>query len=272
MTVTDTPTHRAEPDDTQVLFEEARQRRKRRWLIAGITALVVVVMALGITIGLLVSRGGGSTRPVSPAGPAPSVAAASAKVSFSIRPVLCYAPTYAVPAGQAPSTGPLPACSPSTQLTASNLQVAPDSGNVNGYTSNSNVNADPQFATYPSTTSSNGEQSQEVLLPGTATSGSSGRYVLGPAGLTRTAIASARAISESGQWTVRLGLTPNGSAQWDSLAAQQFHAIVGVVINGQVVSAPITQPTQRSFASFDGQLQISGGFTEHQAKAIASGL
>jgi predicted nucleic acid-binding Zn ribbon protein len=272
MTITDTPTHQAKSDEAQVLFEEARQRRKRRRLMTGITALIVVVMALGITIGLLVSRGGGSARPVVPAGPAPSAAAVAAKVSFSIRPVICYAPPYAVPAGQAPSTGPLPACSPATQLSASNLEVTPDGGNVNGYTSNSNVNADPQFATYPSTTSSNDKQSQEVLLPGTATSGSSGRYVLGPAGLTRTAIGSARAISESGQWTVRLGLTPNGSVQWDSLVAQQFHAIVGVVIDGRVVSAPITQPTQQAFTSFDGQLQISGGFTEYQAKVIASEL
>jgi hypothetical protein len=272
VTITDTPPQLAEPDETQVLFEEARQRRKRRWLIAGITAPIVAVIVLGITIGLLVSHGSGNApRPVAPATPAPATGAV-AKVSFSIRPVLCYAPNYAVPVGQAPSTGPLPACSPSTQLTAANLQVAPDSGNVDGYTSNSNVNADPQFATYQSTTSSNGKQPQEVLLPGTATSGSLGRYVLGPAGLTRTAIASARAISESGQWTVRLGLTPNGSAQWDSLAAQQFHAIVGVVINDQVVSAPITQPTQQAFTSFDGQLQISGGFTQHWAETIAAEL
>jgi preprotein translocase subunit SecD len=228
-------------------------------------------MVLGITVGLLVSRGGASTRPVSPAVPVSSAAAVTAKVNFSIRPSLCYAPPYAAPAGQAPSSGPLPACSPSTQLTASNLQVAPESGNVNGYTSNSNVEADTQFATYPSTSSPNDKQNQDVLLPTTPADGPD-RYVLGPVGLGRNAIAHAHATHIGGQWAIFLALTPRGARQWDSLAAQQFHAVVGVVINGQVVSAPITQPTQSSFTSFDGQLQISGGFTEHQAKEIASGL
>lgn len=271
MTITDTPKHRSKSDEAQVLFEEARQRRKRRRLIAGITVLIVVVMVLGIIVGLLAtSSNGGSPRPVVPAGPAPSATAAG-KVSFSIRPVLCYAPTYAVPVGQAPSAGPLPACSPSSQLTASNLQVAPDSGNVNGYTSNSHVNADPQFATYPSTTSSNDKQGQDVLLPTTPADGSA-RYVLGPVGLDRSAIAHAHVTHIGGQWAIYLALTSKGSEQWDTLAAQQFHAIVGVVINGRVVSAPITQPTQQAFTSFHGQLQISGGFTEHQAKVIASEL
>ena len=140
-----------------------------------------------------------------------------------------------------------------------------------GFTSNANIGADPQFATYPSTTSSNSTDSQGVvLLPGTSTIGS-GRFVLGPVGLARGAIATAQANNESGQWTILLRLTPNGAAQWDALAAQQFHAIVGIVINGQVVSAPITQPTQRAFTSFDGQLQVVS-LPEHLGKTIASEL
>lgn len=91
-------------------------------------------------------------------------------------------------------------------------------------------------------------------------------------GLDRSAVAHAHATYLDGQWAIDLALTPRGSEQWDNLAAQQFHAIVGVVINNRVVSAPITQPTQQSFTTFDGQLQISGGFTEHQAKVIASEL
>ena len=162
-------------------------------------------------------------------------------------------------------------CSPSTQLTASNLQIDPDSGNVNGYTSATNISVDPQFASYPSTTSSNSELDQDVLLPGSPGQGSD-RYVLGPAGLTRTAIARAYVTNPSGEWVIDLLLTPKGSAQWDKLAEQQFHAIVGFVVNGHVVSAPITQPTQSSFTSFDGQLQIGGGLTEHQARVIASKL
>jgi len=48
--------------------------------------------------------------------------------------------------------------------------------------------------------------------------------------------------------------------------------LTGVVINGHVVSAPVMQPTELSFTSFDGQLQMSGGISEQQAKAIASEL
>lgn len=269
MTITDTSTHRVEPDETQVLFEEARRRRKHRRLVSGIVAVVVIL--LGITIGLLATRGAGRPpRPVTPASPASASAAALAASSFSIRPVLCYAPPYAVPPGQASSAGPLPACSPATQLTTSNLQVTPDNNGVNGYTTN-NIKADPQFATYPSTTSSSNMQGQDVLLPGTP-SGGSNRYVLGPVGLGRGAIASARAIYINGVWAVNLLLTHKGSAQWDSLAQQTFHEITGVVVNGHVVSAPMMQPTQSSFTSFDGHLQISGAFSAHQAKAIASEL
>jgi hypothetical protein len=39
-----------------------------------------------------------------------------------------------------------------------------------------------------------------------------------------------------------------------------------------VVSAPITQPTQTAFSSFDGRLQVSGGLSEHQAEAVAAAL
>src|ERR1700722_2100693 len=61
------------------------------------------------------------------------------------RPALCNAPPFTVAKGKPASTGPLPTCSPSTQLTAANLQVTPNSSNVNGYTSNSNIPDDTAF-------------------------------------------------------------------------------------------------------------------------------
>ena len=272
MTITDSPTETARVDEAQLLFPEAKQRRRRRWLITGISTFAFLVV-LGIVVGLLATQGGAgdSTRPQANPAPAPP-ATAVANAGFSIRPVLCYAPPYSVASGQAPTTGPLPTCSASTALTASNLQVEQDSNNINGYTYNgSNVDSDPQFATYPSTTLSNAHGGQTVLLPGGPAEGSA-RYVLGPAGLTRSAIAHAGIIKSSGQWAIELSLTPKGSAQWDALAVDQFHAIVGVVVNGHVVSAPIMQPTQSVPTSFNGQLQISGGFTQRQAKIIAAEL
>ena len=47
--------------------------------------------------------------------------------------------------------------------------------------------------------------------------------------------------------------------------------VVGMVVKGQLVAAPLTQPLQFSFTSFNGMVQI-GGFTGQQAKALASQL
>ena len=269
MTITDTPSHRAEANEAQVLFEEARQRRRRRWTIGGVVLAFVVV--IGIAIALLVSTGSGSTRPVATASPAPATVTAASASKFSIRQVLCYAPPYTGASGQTPVTGPLPTCAPPYQLTTSNLEVTPASNNVNGYTSTANIDPDPQFASYPSTSSMGERPQQTIILPGSPSNGST-RYVLGPVGLNRSAIAHAGVTEEAGQWLIRLTFTPKGAAQWDTFAARTFHEISAVVINGHVVTAPITQPTQSSFTSFDGQVQIAGGFTEHQAKVIASEL
>lgn len=185
------------------------------------------------------------------------------------RPVLCYAPSFSVSKGQQPSTGPLPTCSSATQLTAANLGVTPNSSNINGYSYNTNIAPDDQFATYKSTPPLNDNKDATVILPGTSAEGST-RYVLGPAQLTGTAVHSASAQLNNGQWTVNLVLTSPGSAAWDAFSKEQFHAMIGVDLDGQVISAPITQPTQSSWTSFNGNVQISGSFTENQAKTLAT--
>ena len=189
------------------------------------------------------------------------------------RPASCYAPAETVAKGAAPTTGVLPTCAASSALTATNLAVKPDSSNVNGYTSNSNnIPVDPQFATYPSTPATSDDKNATVLLPGTSSSQGTGRYVLGPAMLTGTAVKSASAQLVSNQWAVSIVLTGPGSTAWDTLSQQQFHAIIGIDLDGQVISAPITQPSQAAFTSFNGQVQISGSFTQDQAKTLATEL
>jgi preprotein translocase subunit SecD len=71
---------------------------------------------------------------------------------------------------------------------------------------------------------------------------------------------------------VDINLTGPGSAAWDNLAKQQFHSIIAIDLDGQVIDAPITQPTQGSFTSFGGTVEISGGFTETSAKNLATDL
>src|SRR5664280_1031386 len=188
------------------------------------------------------------------------------------RPALCYAPAETLAKGAAATTGALPTCAAGSALTLTNLAVKPDSSNVNGYTSNNNVPVDPQFATFPSTPATSDDKNATVLLPGTSSSQGTGRYVLGPAMLTGTAVKSASAQLVSNQWAVSIVLTGPGSTAWDTLSQQQFHAIIGIDLDGQVISAPITQPSQAAFTSFNGQVQISGSFTQDQATTLATEL
>ena len=195
MTILDKP--RADPQggNAQLLFQEARQRRRRRRLISGMTAAALVVALLALTLGLTL---GGNGRGPSGSGAVPGLLPATGHpvADLSFRPVLCYAPPLTLAAGQVASPGALPSCSPSTQLNASNLDTTPDSDNVNGYLSNTNIRADAQFTTYPSTATSGVTNDATVLLPGVPANGDD-RYVLGPAALTQRGVKTARAIRES---------------------------------------------------------------------------
>jgi hypothetical protein len=264
MTIVDSPKHTPEVDMAQLLFEEARQRRRRRWLISGIAVLFILVV-LGITLFLMAGRGGRGS--VQPAVPPPSAqTAAGSRANFSVRPVLCFAPPFAPTSGAA-STGALPPCAPSSAMTAANLHVT-----SNGFQNpDFPGSTDPQFAAYASTSPKHDEANAPVLLAGSSVS-SQTRYVLGPAGLTGSGIRSASAEYVSGQWVVNVQLNGHGAAQWDALARQQFHAFIGIELDGKVISSPIIQPAQGSFSSFGGQVQIAGGFNRHQAETLAARL
>jgi preprotein translocase subunit SecD len=183
------------------------------------------------------------------------------------RPALCNAPLQQLAKGQASAAGSLPACSATSKLTAANLAVNSNTGQATN-----NPQPDVQFAPYPSTTSGADVKGATVLLPGPSGQGAV-RYVLGPAGLTGAQIKSANAsVTSTGLWTVNINFNPTGATEWDTLAGAQFHAIIGIDLDAQVISAPITQPSQPTPTSFGGQVQISGNFTEAQAKALATEL
>ncbi len=265
MTVTDVATEGSTSGETQVLFREAKQRRRRRWLVSGITIGVAAIVLI-LTIGLTSGRGGNGRSPAD-ANPATITVAAHNGFDFSLRPVLCYAPALNLSVGETPSAGPLPECAPASRLTAANLFVNTDTGQATV-----TPPQDPQFATYPATPASGADDRSTVLLPGSPSAGS-GRFVLGPAGMTRSGVESARALLVGdGQWVVELDLNGVGATQWNALAQLQFHAIVGVVYEGRVVSAPLTQPSQSEFSSFHNQLQVSGDFTKQEAETFAAAL
>ena len=97
------------------------------------------------------------------------------------------------------------------------------------------------------------------------------RYVLGPEEMTGSSIGSAVAQqNQTGQWEVNYSLKGSaGSQLWDKVAEENFHLELGIELDGVVQSAPLIQPTQNSFTSFDGQGTISGGnMTEADAKSL----
>jgi len=280
MTITEFPPTRSDVDgateldagEAHLLFQEARQRRRRRWLISGIVTVVGLVL-LGAIAGIVFGRG--EIGPVvSPAtGSPPASAATLAANQFSVRPVLCFAPPASAAAPLHPST-PLPACAAASALSATNLQVNPDSSSL-GVTVSTNLVAmppDPQFAAFPTTTPARDTPDATVILPGADRANTSVRYVLGPAGLTASDVQAAKVRFITGEWRVDLTLTESGSARWDALAKQQFHALVGVVVDNRVISAPINEPTQSTFISFSGRLQIAAGLTRQEAMALAGRL
>ena len=67
MTIVATPPEDAQADVAQLLFREARQRRRRRWLVAAIAVAGLVL--LGIAAGFAANGGGRDTLPTQPSSP-----------------------------------------------------------------------------------------------------------------------------------------------------------------------------------------------------------
>lgn len=182
------------------------------------------------------------------------------------RPVICDATLSAKPTHSA--SDPLPNCSQNYILSAQNLQVTPNGSG--GYNSNP-IPPDPAFASYPATAPSVNDPAKVVLLPDVAdpTRG----YVLGPSQLDGTVVKRAYAAQDqTSRWYVHYDLTDAGSSLWDRVASANFHQFVAIELDGVVQSAPIIQPTDSAPSSFGGSGQISGSFTESQAKQLAIAL
>jgi preprotein translocase subunit SecD len=192
------------------------------------------------------------------------LAAVGQTAQLLFRPVLCEAEvatkgtklkTYA--------PGKLPSCGSEYLDTAANLDVNTSTGEP----SNS-IPPDPTFTDIKTTPPGKDFKSDEVLLPELGNTGV--RYVLGPEQLTGRAVKKAVAQQDqAGAWVVNYTLTGTGSPEWDAVAAKNFHQLLAIELDGVVQSAPLIQPSQASFTSFDGSGEISGSFTEGSAKNLA---
>jgi preprotein translocase subunit SecD len=196
------------------------------------------------------------------------------------RPVECGAPAYVKPGPKEKQYGPLniPECAAASQLSLQNptYQVTPDANAANGYIA-STPNPDPKFSAYPSITPTmdyGANNSKFVIEPGlNSSSGPFARYVLFPAIMEGTQVANATATqNQLGQWVVDCNLSSKGSAEWDAATKKYFHEYMAIELDGQVVSAPIIQPTQANWTSFQGSVEISGGLSQSQANLLAADL
>jgi preprotein translocase subunit SecD len=194
------------------------------------------------------------------------------------RPVNCWAYPEGKPKNskeKLPTTGTeaIPACTSSSDLTAANLNINTTTGQATN-----NIPPDSQYEAYPSTdVDKPNYATSTVLLPGIsgACDGSSQvRCVLGPAQMTGRSIGSAQATqNQTGQWVVDYTLAGSaGSALWDKVASENFHQFLGIELDGKVYSAPIIQPSQATFSSFDGRGEISGSLTQAQAQQLAQAM
>ena len=187
------------------------------------------------------------------------LAAVGQTAQLLFRPVLC---ETTAPSAKAKAVSTVPACASSYALTAANLNVNTSTGEPTN-----NIALDPAYTNIKSTLPANDKPSAMVILPGL---GTSDRSVLGPAQLTGKSVKSAVAQQDQvGAWVVNYTLTGAGSPLWDKVAEENFHAELAIELDGVVQSAPLIQPSQASFTSFDGQGEISGSFTESSAKNLA---
>ena len=95
------------------------------------------------------------------------------------------------------------------------------------------------------------------------------KYLLGPAVVEGTEVSSASAgtMAQTGEWVVNVDFTSQGSATWAAYTTASVGSAVGIVLDGQVVSAPTINS-----AITGGTTQITGSFTQTDAQTLANQL
>ena len=190
--------------------------------------------------------------------------------------VLAQAATTAAPTTAAPTTSgaPTTAGAPSTTLlggaTTSPASTVPGAATTTVVPA-APVTADANAAALATgETTKLGEDSPEltVILPEKRNDPDSRRYLLGPAEIQGAVVDTASAVvSQTGQWTVDLNLNSRGSALWDAMAEKYYQKRIAIVLDGEALSAPVIQERR-----FGGRAQISGNFTQRDAKDLATAL
>ena len=261
----------------EALIPEARQHQRRRYRRGGAFLVIAALVVAALVASALLLWHGPAADGKSQGAPKP-VAVTSTSGLVYFRPVLCFAAPYAAPAGSTAAsrgTEPIPACSAASLLTAANVGVAPQTRPF----PSGGTPPDEQYASFPSSsTRTPGYASSTVLLPGLngACDGTPAvRCVLGPVEMTSRSVGTVTVTRDHGisGWIVDYSMAgARGSALWDRVAQENFHQFLGIEVDGVVYTAPLMQPTQSSFSSFDGKGELSGNFSHADALLLARAL
>ncbi|MEA2704024.1 MAG: preprotein translocase subunit SecD [Actinomycetota bacterium] len=112
------------------------------------------------------------------------------------------------------------------------------------------------------------DPAKTVILPEKDGNGNvTSRLLLGPAEVTGQALsdASATVNSQNGTWEVKFNLTGDGTSKWNAMAQKVgVNNRIAIDLDGEVKSAPSLSTT-----NFPGSGQISGNFSEGEAKDLA---
>jgi preprotein translocase subunit SecD len=258
------------PVDLTMRRGRAIRNRRLTAVIAGTAGAVALVTGAAIAIPSLASGGGGPAGPVSGAGTAP--AAAPADRAPLIRPVLLMAGP-----GNAPEFGDAGLVDAATLRLFRQLSCEPSANALD-------VSDHWKAAIGYTARQWNSPGSEVVSCDSHGT-----RYVLGKAvvlGPQVTSATVARAAAGQ-QWHVDVTLNAAGAAAFGRLTTSQYHsysagasagngddqarASSAVILNGDVISAPVTEAPVTG-----GQLEIAGnepaGFTRAEATALAARL
>jgi hypothetical protein len=190
--------------------------------------------------------------------------------ALQIRPALCESAPYKKPAPGTVVAAALPEACSSNRYSLEEPNLTVDTSTA--VSNLSSIAPDPALASYPSSSASYNDSHPEspVLVPLLGASGL--RYLLGPSELEGTAAASARVTFEPSQWIVNVTFTDAGGSAWDALTEKYFHEIIGIDLDGRAVSAPLIEPSQSTFTSFGGRMQIGGDFNKLTADELAAVL
>ncbi len=85
-------------------------------------------------------------------------------------------------------------------------------------------------------------------------------------------MAAATATFQRPEWVIDVTLTDAGASEWDALARKYFHEIIGINLDGALISAPLTEPSQATYTSFAGRIEISGDFSRMSAEELSADL